>query len=179
MEKKMKVSIKNKNNTTWFVVALEEEFSSDKHNVLYTGMGKINAAMSVQWLIDNFNVKKIINVGSAGGNPNKVDAGRVYNIGTTVDRDWCFPDSGCVTVLTNNDAGQESKTCFTGDSFVTDWNNDYEIVDMEAFAIAKVCNTPENNVQFSCYKYISDNGSGEDWRDSLIKCNKIFNEMFD
>lgn len=178
MENKMKVSVKNKNNSTWFVAALEEEFSSDKHNVLYTGMGKINAAMSVQWLIDNFNVKKIINVGSAGGNPNKVDAGRVYHIGTTVDRDWCFPDSGCVTVLTNNDASQESKTCFTGDSFVTDWNNDYEIVDMEAFAIAKVCNAPENNIQFSCYKYISDNGSGDDWRESLIQCNKILSEMF-
>lgn len=178
MENKMKVSVKNKNNSTWFVAALEEEFSSDKHNVLYTGMGKINAAMSVQWLIDNFNVKKIINVGSAGGNPNKVDAGRVYHIGRTVDRDWCFPDSGCVTVLTNNDASQESKTCFTGDSFVTDWNNDYEIVDMEAFAIAKVCNAPENNIQFSCYKYISDNGSGDDWRESLIKCKKILSEMF-
>lgn len=174
----MKVSVKNKNDSTWFVVALEEEFSSDKHNVLYTGMGKINAAMAVQWLIDNYDVKKIINVGSAGGNPNKVEAGRVYNIGTTVDRDWDFSDSGYTTVLTNDDASQDSKTCFTGDSFVTDWNNDYEIVDMEAFAIAKVCNAPENNVQFSCYKYISDNGSGDDWRESLIKCNKIFNEMF-
>ena len=174
----MKVSVKNKNDSTWFVVALEEEFSSDKHNILYTGMGKINAAMSVQWLLDNFNVKKIINVGSAGGNPNKVDVARVYAIGTTVDRDWCFPDSNCPTFLTNNESDLESKTCFTGDSFVTDWNNDYEIVDMEAFAIAKVCNAPENNVIFSCYKYISDNGNGDDWRESLIKCNKIFNEMF-
>ena len=174
----MKVSLKNKNDTRWFVVALEEEFSSDKYNVLYTGMGKINAAMSVQWLIDNFKVEKTVNIGSAGGNPKKVEADKVYSIGTTVDRDWCFPDSGCTTFLTNNGVDQDSKTCFTGDSFVTDWNNDYEIVDMEAFAIAKVCNAPENNVQFSCYKYISDNGNGDDWRENLIKCNKIFNEMF-
>lgn len=174
----MKVSVKNKNDSTWFVVALEEEFSSDKHNVLYTGIGKINAAMSVQWLIDNFNVKKIINIGSAGGRPGKVETGRVYSIGTTVDRDWYSPDGGCETFLTNNDAAQESKTCFTGDSFVTNWNNDYEIVDMEAFAIAKVCNAPENNVCFCCYKYISDNGNDDDWRESLIKCNKTFNETF-
>lgn len=40
----MKASLKNKSDSTWFVAALEEEFSSDKHNVLYTGMGKINAA---------------------------------------------------------------------------------------------------------------------------------------
>ena len=174
----MKVSLKNKDDSTWFVVAMQEEFSSDKHNVLYTGFGKINAAMSVQWLIDNFNVKKIINIGSAGGNPGKIEAGRVYNIGTVVDRDWCFDEGGCATVLTNDDATNESKTCFTGDSFVTDWNNDYEIVDMEAFAIAKVCSAPENNVEFNCYKYISDTGDGAEWRESLIKCNKIFNDMF-
>ena len=33
---KMKVSLKNKNDSTWFVVALEEEFASDKYNVLYS-----------------------------------------------------------------------------------------------------------------------------------------------
>ena len=90
----MKASMKNKNDSTWFVAALEEEFTSDKHNVLYTGMGKINAAMAVQWLIDNFNVKKIINVGSAGGNPTTIATGRIYHIGTVVDRDWGFPESG-------------------------------------------------------------------------------------
>lgn len=174
----MKVSVQNKNDSTWFVVALPEEFSSNTHNVLYTGMGKINAAMAVQWLIDNFDVKKVINIGTAGGNPNKVEAGKVYNIGKVVDRDWDFADSGYVTSLSTVDATSESKTCFTGDSFVTDWNNDYEIVDMESFAIAKVCSDPENNVQFSCYKYISDNGDGSDWQDSFVKCNKIFNEMF-
>lgn len=174
----MKASVKNKNDSTWFVAALEEEFTSDKHNVLYTGMGKINAAMAVQWLIDNFNVTRVINVGSAGGNPATIATGHVYPIGTVVDRDWGFPESGYATSFKISDAPRESKTCYTGDSFVTDWNNDYEIVDMESFAIAKVCNAPENNVQFSCYKYISDNGNDDDWRAGLKKCNMAFNELF-
>ena len=170
----MKVSVKNKNDSTWFVVALEEEFSSDKHNVLYTGMGKINAAMSVQWLIDNYNVQEIINVGTAGGNPNKVKAGCVYNIGRVVDRDWNISSAPRLEIIIDDSVGLES--CYTGDSFVTDWNNDYVIVDMESFAIAHVCK--KNNIHFRCYKYISDTGDDDEWQESLEKCNKIFNEMF-
>ncbi len=171
----MKVSVKNKNDSTWFIVALEDEFSSDKHNVLYTGMGKINATMATQWLVDNYDVREIINIGTAGGNPNKVEAGRVYTIGKVVDRDWNFPGDPKLEIVINEIT--DADTCYTGDSFVTDWNNDYEIVDMESFAIAKVCK--ENKIPFRCYKYISDTGDDADWKESFEKCNKIFNEMFD
>ncbi len=170
----MNISIKNKDDATWFVVALPDEFSSDKHNVLYTGIGKINAAMATQWLIDNYNVSEIINVGTAGGNPNRVIAGRVYNIGKVVDRDWNIPSTPRLEIVINDTVDSES--CYTGDSFVTDWNNDYEIVDMESFAIAHVCK--ENKIPFRCYKYISDTGDDAEWKESLEKCNKIFNEMF-
>ncbi len=170
----MKVSVKNKNDSTWFVVALEDEFSSDKHNVLYTGIGKINAAMATQWLIDNYDVHEIINVGTAGGNPNKVSAGRVYNIGRVIDRDWNIPSAPRLEIVISETVDLES--CYTGDSFVTDWNNDYGIVDMESFAIAKVCK--ENKIPFRCYKYISDTGNDGEWQESLEKCNKTFNKMF-
>ena len=172
----MKVSIKNNNDATWFIVAFQEEFSSDKYNILYTGAGKINAAMAAQWLIDNYKAQKIINVGTAGGNPNKVEKGKIYTIGKVVDRDWNVPGNPNPHILITDD--DNLKTCYTGDSFVTDWNNDYDIVDMESFAIAKVCNAPENNIPFVCYKYISDTGSDEEWQESLVKCNASFNEMF-
>ena len=170
----MKVSVKNTNDSTWFVVALPEEFSSDKHNVLYTGIGKINAAMATQWLIDNYNVREIINVGTAGGNPNKVSTGRVYNIGKVIDRDWNIPSTPRLEIVINDTIDLAS--CYTGDSFVTDWNNGYEIVDMESFAIAQVCK--ENKIPFRCYKYISDTGNDGEWQESLEKCNNTFNEMF-
>lgn len=172
----MKVSIKNENDSTWFIVAIEKEFISDKHNVLYTGAGKINAAMGAQWLIDNFDVKKIINVGTAGGNPNKVEKDKVYAIGKVVDRDWDFPGDSTPEVLIDNN--KDLETCYTGDTFVTDWNNDYSIVDMESFAIAKVCADPQNNIPFSCYKYISDTGDDADWQENLVKSNEAFNKMF-
>ena len=172
----MKLSLKNENDSTWFIVAIEKEFSSDKHNVLYTGAGKINATMATQWLIDNFDVKKIINIGTAGGNPKKVEKNKVYTIGRVVDRDWNFPGDPIPEVLIDDNT--ELETCYTGDSFVTDWNDDYSIVDMESFAIAKVCSDPQNNIPFSCYKYISDTGNDTDWQESFTKCNDAFNRMF-
>ena len=173
----MKVSLKDKRNTTWFVVAIEDEFVSDKHNVIYVGPGKINAAMGTQWLIDNYKVSEIINIGTAGGNPKKVEKGKVYNIGRVWDRDWKTPNhpNGLEIILKKD---KRLKACYTGDSFVTSWDNDYDLVDMEAFAIASVCLAPQNNIKFSCYKYISDTGSDDEWIESLVKCNQAFNKMF-
>jgi adenosylhomocysteine nucleosidase len=52
-----------------------------------------------------------------------------------------------------------SLTLGTGDQFVHElepWlvENNIEVVDMEAYAIAHVCK--RMNVQFTCYKYITD-----------------------
>ena len=175
----MKTVIKDYNSKIWFVVAFEEEFISNKHNVLYTGAGKINAAMATQWLIDNFDIKEIINVGTAGGNPNKVEKSKIYQIDKVIDRDWKTPNVILPEISVNNiKLGLESKSCYTGDSFVTDWNDNFEVVDMEAYAIAKVCQNEENNIPFGCYKYISDTGSDEEWENSLKHCNEALNEMF-
>ena len=173
----MKVVINDYGIHTWFVVAFEEEFTSNIHNVLYTDAGKINAAMATQWLIDNYSVTDIINVGTAGGNPNKVEKDKIYQIGKVVDRDWKTP-SIIYPEIKLETRWMYNKVCYTGDSFVIDWDNDFDLVDMESYAIAKVCTDPENDIPFSCYKYISDTGSDEEWNESLAKCNQAFNEMF-
>ena len=46
-------------------------------------------------------------------------------------------------------------TCETGDSCVTEASMNYEVIDMEAYALAKVCR--KFGVDFACVKYISDN----------------------
>lgn len=176
----MKVVAKNLNNTTWFIVAFKEEFKSDKHNVLYLeGAGKILAAMGTQWLIDNFDVDEIINVGTAGGNPNhkNIEVGRIYAIGKVIDRDYKIMNT--VNPSITIDEHNSFNKCYTGDSFVENWNNtEMGIVDMEAYAIAKVCTHPENCIPFSCFKYISDTGSDADWNENLKDCNEKFNEIF-
>jgi adenosylhomocysteine nucleosidase len=63
--------------------------------------------------------------------------------------------------------------CGTGDSFVTNKDElvkDMHIVDMEAYAIAKICK--KMLVPFMCFKYISDNAdqkSGSEWQNFSMK----------
>ncbi len=50
-------------------------------------------------------------------------------------------------------------SCGTGDSFVTQTPKfKTDLVDMEAYATAKICYI--KNVRFKCFKYISDSGDG-------------------
>ena len=52
-----------------------------------------------------------------------------------------------------------------------------DIVDMEAFAIAKVCKL--KNIDFRCFKFISDNADSEakdDWVDNVSRGTKLFIE---
>jgi len=59
--------------------------------------------------------------------------------------------------------------CGTGDNFVDDGNNWMcDVVDMEAYALAKVCY--HYDVPFISFKYITDNAnesSSKDWEDNL------------
>ena len=69
-------------------------------------------------------------------------------------------------------------TCGTGDKFVTRVPSlKTDIVDMEAFAIAKVCKL--KNIGFRCFKFISDNADNEakdDWVDNVSLGSKLFIE---
>ena len=74
--------------------------------------------------------------------------------------------------------GREGVTCGTGDKFVTSTPKlKTDIVDMEAFAIAKVCKL--KNIDFRCFKFISDNADSEaknDWVDNVSRGTKLFIE---
>ena len=67
-------------------------------------------------------------------------------------------------------------SCGSGDSFVK--NNiemKTDLVDMEAYALAKVCKL--EGVKFRCFKYISDNADDNatsDWIENCKKGAKLF-----
>ena len=68
------------------------------------------------------------------------------------------------------DLGGAGAPCSSGDSFVTagDLVIEAELVDMEAYALAKVCVSA--GVGFRCYKFISDRADGvsdRDWRANI------------
>ena len=70
----------------------------------------------------------------------------------------------------------EGYSCGSGDSFVNKKiEMEVDLVDMEAYALAKVCKL--EGVEFKCFKYISDNANDDassDWLENCKKGAKLF-----
>ena len=125
------------------LIALEHEAPNMAKwdNVFFTGVGKINAALTAAKVIQKFKPNRIWNFGTAGGI--KLEQG-CYEMVNFVERDkGKCPES--IEVMLPKDPVSLSfgvgYTCSTGDNFVTDPNLEIpaHVVDMEAFAIAKAC----------------------------------------
>ena len=75
--------------------------------------------------------------------------------------------------------GRKGLVVGSGDSFAIEKPEiKCDIVDMEAYAIARVCK--KYDVEFKCFKYISDNvdeNSADDWKENVRKCNQLFQEL--
>jgi adenosylhomocysteine nucleosidase len=165
------------------LVALEEELGEkDLPNIQvhYTGLGKINATIKTLEIIEDCSPSLIINYGTAGsltkGLQGLVEATRFFQrdmdatplgfkIGETP-----FDDIGEINF------GNGGYSCGTGDSFVTKTPKlKTDLVDMEAYAIAKICYLKD--IQFKCFKYISDNANSdanEDWIENISMGRKLF-----
>jgi adenosylhomocysteine nucleosidase len=158
------------------LIALQDEAPDMTYSmkVFYTGVGKVNAAMTASELIVKYNPKRVINFGTAGGITVKSGFHQVTKF---VQRDMICCELGSLPgqtpfeegVILDNGIGL---TCSTGDNFVTDSNLliPADVVDMEAYAIAKVCK--KYNIEFLCYKFISDGAnedSSNDWRTTVSR----------
>lgn len=141
------------------LLALENEAPGlvGRPGVFFTGVGKVNAAIVAATLIERYKPKRVFNFGTAGGIT--TTHGGIYKCTTFSQRDVIL--GGCIVgpqaevlhqpVVT----GDDGLTLSTGDNFVTDtYNINADLVDMEAFSIAKACQAAK--IEFICYKYISD-----------------------
>lgn len=141
------------------LIAMPEEAPSlvGKENVFFTGVGKVNAAIAAATLIERYKPNRVFNFGTAGGIG--LVPGSIYRCTHFSQRDIIL--GGCLIGPQSEElhapiiTGGSGLRLSTGDNFVTDtYNINADLVDMEAFAIAKACQLA--NVQFICYKYISD-----------------------
>jgi len=138
------------NRDILIVTALSEEYVDDKYTVIYTGVGKVNASINLySYLSKNKNIKLVINVGTAGGINCK--KGQIIECGIFEDGQLEYPGSIDEVIVFD-----ESKSkILTFDNFICKKpKKDCECVDMESFALAKVCKLL--NVNFKCVKYITD-----------------------
>ena len=165
-----------------FLAAIKEETIGLEY-FNHVGVGKVNATYNTLKLINIHKPKIIINYGTAGAINNKlkgvVECTKFYQRDMDV-RGLDFelgetPFDKIKEIITSKDG----YSCGTGDSFVNKKiDMKVDVVDMEAYAIAKVCKL--ENIKFKCFKYISDNAdqnAGNDWNANLILGAKAFAEL--
>ena len=156
-------------------------------NLSISGVGKVNAAIHTMKIIRTHKPKLIINYGTGASKTfwgklvdcNKFIQGDMdvtalgfregetpyeENIPSLID----FSQSDIINPL------RYDLTCYTGDKFR--FPSQYEdVVDMEAYAMAKVCYL--HNVDFIAYKYITDEGSADDWVSNCANGTSQFLEV--
>lgn len=155
--------------------ALEEELPPE-HNpykdiTVYTGIGKVNAALEASKAIYSLQPTTIINFGTVGACHSNISG--LVECGIFSDRDDAFKFNEETLITTTPSLLRLS----TGDNFVTSLLEDCDVVDMEAYAIAKACHL--NGVYFKCFKYITDyisQSSYRDWYNNVSKGYPLFLE---
>ena len=163
------------------LIALEAESPemASWDNVFFTDVGKINAAITAATLIERYKPKRVWNFGTCGGITLGKGLHQMHNF-VERDRSPC-PASLEIFQEDNLISFGEGYTCSTGDDFVMDPNLEIpaDVVEMEAYAIAKACKRA--GVEFRCYKYVSDGAnedSADDWVQSVHEGEPYYIEAF-
>ncbi|AGZ35310.1 MAG: nucleosidase [Pseudomonas sp.] len=162
---------------TLFVFALEAETGNlfTGMNTVFTGIGKVNAAIGLTKAIQQRKPKLIVNLGSAGSQGH--GKGSLVCCTRFVQRDmdvtplgfarYQTPLSEIPVVLEYGVAlpGIAQGICGSGDSFeVNHGQAPYDVVDMEAYVLALIARG--EGIPFVCLKYISDDAGDDaanDW----------------
>ena len=182
-----KQSIKINLDKTLFLVALEVELPANQFpqlNIKYTGVGKVNAAYQTMKSISMSKPDIIVNFGSAGSV--RPDISGLVQVVEVVQRDIDLEGLGFELGQTPFEEGEDSLVledfmlndketkqlkvvCSTGDNFVSETPRlTSDIVDMELYAIAKVCY--REDIPLYSWKYISDyadSNSSSDWEKNV------------
>jgi adenosylhomocysteine nucleosidase len=139
--------------------------------VLYTGVGKLNAAYALTRELTRRSVSHsrgvdlVLNLGTAGSSV--FPTGALVECTRFLQRDMDASPLGFAVGETPYDdypqvlergqvfPGLPQASCGSGDDFCVDYKPAaFQVVDMEAYALAKVCHM--ENIPFACVKYITD-----------------------
>lgn len=167
------------------IMALPNEskglFEAQAINVHYSGIGKVNAAFKAFEVIQKTGCKTLLNLGTAGSS--HFNAHDLIEVSQFVQRDMDVSPLGFEVGVTPMDQDYPAAIeleaffehlpkgiCGTGDSFETGSAKvPCHLVDMEGYALAKVCK--KLGVRLISVKYITD-GANEtahlDWEENLL-----------
>ena len=161
-----------------FIAAIKQE-TERMDFFQHIGVGKINATFNTLKLIDEFSPDLIINFGTAGAKKKDlsglIECTRFYQRDMDV-RSLNFKLGETPFDSINEIVLADGYSCGSGDNFVDkEIEMQVDVVDMEAYAIAKVCK--KKGIKFRCLKYISDNAdsnSSNDWKENLKRGSNLF-----
>ncbi|EJN09747.1 5'-methylthioadenosine nucleosidase [Herbaspirillum sp. YR522] len=155
--------------------------------VVYCGVGKVNAALHATRIILERRPSLVINFGTAG----KIDARHdgLLEVATVLQRDMLampLAERGVTPLMSpaeqpaRLDSGYPGVVCGTGDSFVSsadEWllEQGVDLVDMELFAIARACR--HFGVPWRAFKFITDGadeGAADDWQSRVHLGAELF-----
>jgi adenosylhomocysteine nucleosidase len=184
---------------TIVVIALRVEssgvFEAAGIPVLYCGIGKVNAAIALTRALTRYawsgqEMPLVMNFGSAGSR--SFAAGALVACHEFVQRDMDVSGLGHALGVTPYDEAPScltfepvfkdlpSAVCGSGDSFATaDVGVECAVIDMEAYALAKVC--WHENSKFACVKYITDGANhvaADDWQRNVHKAAEEYLRLF-
>ncbi len=159
-------------------------FNAIDHRLVYTGVGKVSAAYHLMKALHEETPDLVLNLGSAGST--EFSTGTLVNCTGFIQRDMDVTPMGFEHGITPyEDIPRVLKygkrydhlpeaVCGTGDNFDTSGKTDgYTVIDMEAYALAKICFL--QNIPFGCVKYITDGADGsaaDDWKNTVEKSAK-------
>jgi adenosylhomocysteine nucleosidase len=163
-------------------------------NPLYTGVGKVNAAATLARRIAEIRCEGrplplVVNLGTAGSRA--LPAHSIVACNRFAQRDMDVTALGFPPGVTPFDAtpaiiefppvfAQLPQTlCSTADAFATG-PHDGDVVDMEAFALARVCVAA--GARFACAKYVTDGADSDSaahWEAALEAASQAFAHLYD
>jgi adenosylhomocysteine nucleosidase len=163
--------------------------------VLFCGVGKVNAAIALMKGLSRYvhsgqPMPLVVNFGSAGSRCHP--SGTLLACHEFVQRDMDVGGLGFALGVTPYDEAPSklafdpvftqlpAAVCGSGDSFATTHvEAACDVIDMEAYALAKVC--WHEKARFACAKYVSDgadHAAAEDWQRNVHKAADEFLQLF-
>ena len=152
-----------------------KEFCPPHIDLIYTGIGKVNAAIAATQHLLHEDPKNtiVLNYGSAGSTDLPLHSLWLCRRFRQADMDVrpLVPEKHFTPLdevfYPQIEQGilvfeEDGHICTTQDTFQQ--KPEYEVNDMEAYGLAKVCRI--FGFDFNAYKFISDSGDAHDWKDN-------------
>lgn len=168
--------------------------------VIVGGIGKINASAATTFGIQVFNPSSVYNIGMCGNLSENLKKYEIVKVSKVFQHDMYIPLPGkefdklkeiislmkCNKIKEHDEYTHTHVSLATGDSFIDKdevkelLKKNSEIVDMEGYAIATVCEI--YNVKLTMYKFISDDADSKsqfDFIEAFSQYNKTIRKLLE